>query len=89
MSEPKPLGKPCVIDRNVVMEAWRRVAANRGAPGVDEVSVSEFAQDLKGDLYKIWNRLSSGTYLPPPVRVTRDPQAAWAGDAGPGCAHSG
>ncbi|MGH3788315.1 MAG: hypothetical protein ACRDRG_17620 [Pseudonocardiaceae bacterium] len=58
MSEPKPQGKPFVIDRNVVMEAYRKVAANKGAPGVDEVSISEFEQDLKGNLYKIWSASS-------------------------------
>jgi RNA-directed DNA polymerase len=64
MSEPKQTGKPFDIDKNVVMEAYRRVAANKGAPGVDEVSIAEFEQDLKGNLYKIWNRLSSGSYFP-------------------------
>ena len=74
MSEPKPSGKPFDIDKGVVMEAYRRVAANKGAPGVDEVSISEFEQDLKGNLYKIWNRLSSGTYFPPPVRAVAIPK---------------
>jgi RNA-directed DNA polymerase len=41
---------------------------------VDEVSISGFAQDLKGNLYKIWNRLSSGTYFPPPVRAVEIPK---------------
>jgi RNA-directed DNA polymerase len=74
MSEPKPTGKPFDIDKNVVMEAYRRVAANKGAPGVDEVSVEEFEQDLKNNLYKLWNRLSSGTYFPPPVRAVEIPK---------------
>lgn len=75
MSEPKSKEKSFDIDKNVVMEAYRRVAANKGAPGVDEVSISEFEQDLKGNLYKIWNRLSSGTYFPPPVRAVEIPKA--------------
>ncbi|MGH3841490.1 MAG: reverse transcriptase [Pseudonocardiaceae bacterium] len=74
MSEPKPLGKPFDIDKDVVWEAYRRVAANKGAPGVDEVSIAEFARDLEGNLYKIWNRLSSGTYFPPPVRAVEIPK---------------
>lgn len=74
MSEPKQTGKPFDIDKDVVMEAYRRVAANKGAPGVDEVSITEFEQDLKGNLYKIWNRLSSGTYFPPPVRAVEIPK---------------
>ncbi|MBV9143103.1 MAG: group II intron reverse transcriptase/maturase [Pseudonocardiales bacterium] len=75
MSEPKPSGKPFDIDKGVVMEAYRRVAANKGAPGVDEVSIAEFEQDLKNNLYKLWNRLSSGTYFPPPVRAVEIPKS--------------
>ena len=79
MSESKPVGKPFVIDKNLVMEAYRRVAANKGAPGVDEVSIAEFERDLKGNLYKIWNRLSSGTYFPPPVRAVEISKAHGSG----------
>jgi RNA-directed DNA polymerase len=50
------------------------VKANKGAPGVDAVSVEEFEKDLKGNLYKIWNRMSSGTYFPPPVRAVEIPK---------------
>jgi RNA-directed DNA polymerase len=59
----------------MVMEAFRGVAANKGAPGVDEVSIADFDQDLKNNLYKIWNRMSSGTYFPPPVRAVEIPKA--------------
>lgn len=79
MSESKPIGKPFVIDKNLVMEAYRRVAANKGAPGVDEVSITDFERDLQGNLYKIWNRMSSGTYFPPPVRAVEIPKAHGAG----------
>ena len=79
MSESKPVGKPFVIDKNLVMEAYRRVAANKGAPGVDEVSIAVFERDLKGNLYKIWNRLSSGTYFPPPVRAVEISKAHGSG----------
>jgi retron-type reverse transcriptase len=75
MSELKPMGKPFDIDKGVVREAYRRVAADKGAPGVDDVSLSECEQDLEGNLYKIWNRLSSGTYFPPPVKAVAIPKA--------------
>ena len=51
-----------------VWNAWLRVKANQGAAGVDEVSIADYERNLKGNLYKIWNRMSSGTYFPPPVR---------------------
>jgi RNA-directed DNA polymerase len=58
----------------MVWEAYRRVAANKGAPGVDEQSLDEFEADLKDNLYKIWNRMSSGSYFPPPVRAVEIPK---------------
>ena len=72
MSEPKP--KPFVISKWAVWEAYRRVKANKGAAGVDEQSMAEFEVDLKDNLYKLWNRLSSGTYFPPPVRAVEIPK---------------
>jgi RNA-directed DNA polymerase len=72
VSEPKP--KSFEISRWVVWEAYRRVRANRGAAGVDEQSIEEFERDLKGNLYKLWNRLSSGSYFPPPVRAVEIPK---------------
>jgi RNA-directed DNA polymerase len=59
----------------MVWEAWTRVRANQGAAGVDEQSIHEFEQDLEGNLYKLWNRLSSGSYMPPPVRAVEIPKA--------------
>jgi group II intron reverse transcriptase/maturase len=53
----------------MVFEAYRRVKANRGAAGVDGESITQFEVDLKGNLYKLWNRMSSGCYFPPPVRM--------------------
>jgi len=67
--------KPFAIDKWEVARAWERVRANKGAPGVDEVSIAEFEEDLKGNLYKVWNRMSSGTYFPPPVRAVEIPKA--------------
>jgi len=59
--------KPFRISKQVVFEAYKRVKANKGAAGVDGVSISDFEVNLKDNLYKIWNRMSSGTYFPPPV----------------------
>ena len=58
----------------MVWEAWRQVKENKGAPGVDEQTLDEFEADLKGNLYKIWNRMSSGCYFPPPVRAVEVPK---------------
>ncbi len=74
MSEPKPDGKPFAISKRMVWEAWRRVKDNDGAEGVDEESIEEFERDLKGNLYKLWNRMSSGSYMPPPVRAVEIPK---------------
>ena len=60
--------KPFHISKQEVWDAWIKVQGNQGAPGVDEQSLAEFEADLKGNLYKIWNRMSSGTYFPPPVK---------------------
>ncbi len=70
MSEPKP--KSFEISKWAVWEAYRRVKANKGGAGVDGQSIAEFEVDLKDNLYKLWNRLSSGRYFPPPVRAVRD-----------------
>lgn len=79
MSEPNPDGKPFVISKRLVWEAYQRVKANKGAAGVDEQSIEEFEGDLKGNLYKLWNRLSSGSYMPPPVRAVEIPKAGGRG----------
>lgn len=55
------------IPKKLVWEAYLRVRANDGAPGVDGQTVEEFEKDLKNNLYRLWNRMSSGTYFPPPV----------------------
>src|SRR5579863_2004768 len=70
MSEAKPF----VISKWEVWEAYKRVKANKGAAGVDEQSIEDFERNLKGNLYKIWNRMSSGSYLPPPVRTVKIPK---------------
>jgi RNA-directed DNA polymerase len=60
--------KPFKIPKREVWEAYKRVKANQGAAGVDGQSIAEFEADLSDNLYKLWNRLSSGSYFPPPVR---------------------
>ena len=59
--------KPFCIPKFEVWEAYKRVRANKGAAGVDGQSIEEFEKDLKDNLYKLWNRMSSGSYFPPPV----------------------
>lgn len=61
--------KPFSIARGVVWEAYKKVKANKGSAGVDDVSIEEFDKDLKNNLYKLWNRMSSGSYFPPPVKL--------------------
>lgn len=66
--------KSYVISKQLVWKAYQRVKANRGAAGVDGVTLEIFEQNLKGNLYKIWNRMSSGSYFPPPVRLVEIPK---------------
>ena len=61
--------KSYAISKQIVWDAYKRVKAKRGAAGVDKQSLGAFEKDLKNNLYKIWNRMSSGSYFPPPVRV--------------------
>ena len=61
--------KPFSITREVVWEAYKKVKSNKGSAGVDDLSIEEFDKDLKNNLYKIWNRMSSGSYFPPPVKL--------------------
>ena len=71
MSEAKSF----VISKWEVQEAYERVRANQGAAGVDEQSIADFERNRKRNLYKIWNRMSSGSYFPPPVRTVKIPKA--------------
>ena len=66
--------KPFKIPKREVWEAYKRVKANQGSAGVDGQSIAEFEADLEDDLYKYWNRLSSGSYFPPPVRRVEIPK---------------
>jgi RNA-directed DNA polymerase len=67
--------KPFCICKQAVLEAWRGVRANQGAAGVDGVSVEGFEKKWKNNLYRIWNRMSSGSYMPPPVKRVMIPKA--------------
>ncbi|HUB41681.1 MAG TPA: reverse transcriptase domain-containing protein, partial [Streptosporangiaceae bacterium] len=71
--------KPFEISEHMVYEAYLRVKANKGAAGVDGQSVEQFEQDLKGNLDKLWNRMSSGCYFPPPVRMVEIPKPGGKG----------
>ncbi len=66
--------KPYDISKQVVMLAFRRVKANKGSAGIDGHELKEFEVDLKRNLYKIWNRMSSGSYFPPPVKLVEIPK---------------
>ena len=72
-------GKPFDISKREVWEAYERVKANKGAPGVDGCSIEDFEKDLKNNLYKIWNRMSSGSYFPPAVRAVEIPKSHGGG----------
>jgi group II intron reverse transcriptase/maturase len=71
----KSSGKPFHVSKAEVWNAWLKVKGNQGAPGVDGQSLEAFEADLKNNLYKIWNRMSSGTYFPPRVKAVEIPKA--------------
>ena len=66
--------KPFNLDKMQVYEAYKAVKSNKGAAGVDGQTIEQFEADLEGNLYKIWNRMSSGSYFPPPVRAVTIPK---------------
>lgn len=74
MSEPKLQMKPFEISKWKLLEAFKKVKANGGTGGIDGESIAAFEKNLKGNLYKLWNRLSSGSYFPPPVRAVEIPK---------------
>lgn len=67
--------KPFCISKQSVLAAWEKVKSNKGAEGVDEESIEDIERNLKDNLYKLWNRMSSGSYFPPPVRGVTIPKA--------------
>jgi len=74
MSAVETTGKPFLIDKARVYEAYKAVKSNRGAAGVDGQTIEQFDANLKGNLYRIWNRMSSGSYFPPPVKAVSIPK---------------
>ena len=74
MGKSGPEGKSFQIPKQLVWEAYRRVKANKGAAGVDGQSMADFDEDLRNNLYRIWNRMASGTYFPPPVKAVEIPK---------------
>src|SRR6266567_601743 len=74
VSDPKSAGKPFAISKQAVVEAFRKVRDNQGGPGVGGCTIEEFEADLRNRLYVTWNRLSSGTYFPPPVKLVEVPK---------------
>lgn len=74
MDRSRSTVKSFEIDKRLVFKAWEKVRANDGAPGVDVVSIEEFGSDEKNNLYKLWNRMSAGSYFPAPVRAVEIPK---------------
>ena len=62
------------LSKHIVLDAYKRVKSNKGGAGVDGVDFVKFEENLKGNLYKIWNRMSSGSYIPPAVRIVEIPK---------------
>jgi RNA-directed DNA polymerase len=74
MTSRDTTNKPFSIDKRRVYEAYKAVKSNGGAAGVDRQTIEQFEADLRGNLYRIWNRMSSGTYFPPPVLAVSIPK---------------
>ena len=79
MDRSSPKVKSFEIPKRLVYEAWEKVRANKGAPGVDAVSIAGFAAEERDNLYKLWNRMASGSYFPGPVRAVEIPKDHGAG----------
>jgi RNA-directed DNA polymerase len=74
MTTTDTTNKPFMIEKWRVYEAYKAVKSSKGAAGVDGQTIEQFEADLKGNLYKLWNRMSSGSYYPPPVRAVSIPK---------------
>jgi RNA-directed DNA polymerase len=83
-SRPRAKARSSGIPKRMVWEAYHRVRASKGAPGVDGVTIEQFEQDLQGNLYKLWNRMSSGSYFPPAVKGAGIPETGGRGVRLPG-----
>ena len=67
--------KPISISKQLVYDAFLRVKANRGSAGIDKVTLEDYEKNLRGNLYKLWNRMSSGSYFPPSVKLVEIPKS--------------
>src|SRR4249920_2500887 len=74
MREPKLKGKSYDIPKRLLWDAWLKVKKKGGAAGADGVTIAQFEEDLSGNLYALWNRMSSGSYFPGPVRAVEIPK---------------
>jgi len=74
VNQSRSTGKPFAIPKQAVVEAFRKVKANQGGPGVDGFTINDFEAGLRDRLYVIWNRMSSGSYFPPPVKAVEVPK---------------
>jgi len=74
MTEPRLQGKSYDIPKQLVWEAWLKVRSKGGAAGADGVTIPQFEENVKSSLYKLWNRMSSGSYFPGPVRAVEIPK---------------
>jgi RNA-directed DNA polymerase len=81
--ESKLKGKSYVIPKRLLWDAWLKVKENGGAAGVDGVTIEQFGEDLSGNLYRLWNRMSSGSYFPGPVRAVEIPKKGKQGGIRP------
>jgi RNA-directed DNA polymerase len=74
MRRAGPKRRSFEISKRLIFEAWKQVRANRGAPGVDRQSITDFQSDEGDLLYKLWSRMSAGSYMPAPVRAVEIPK---------------
>jgi RNA-directed DNA polymerase len=74
VSKLKSQDKPFEISKWDVLEAFKRVKKNGGGAGVDGQTIEAFEADLQDNLYRVWNRMSSGSYFPPPVKAVEIPK---------------
>jgi len=81
MSEPKLQGKSYDIPKQLVWDAWIKVRSKSGAAGADGVTIERFEENVKNNLYKLWNHMSSGSYFPGPVRAVEYPRKAEPGSS--------
>ena len=77
MSEPMFEGKSYVIPKQLLWDAWLKVKEKGGSAGADGVTIEQFEEDVKNRLFVLWNRMSSGSYFPGPVRAVDIPKKAW------------